>query len=486
MKISLLVATLISTTLAAEAVQVQVPANSDAVQFDLLLAHDLQANRPGNKHSAKYEPGPSSLAPLYENDREHVPDAYIVTLKDVVKGAVFEDHLTWLKEMMMVKEMDKRFPGVTQTFSFGSYKAYAGVFSQTMVDLIRASPLVSVVERDSIVHAYKSKEESDAPWGLARVSHRDKLNLGSFNKYVYDDNAGKGVTAYVIDTGVYVDHEDFDGRAKWGTTVPKGDVDEDANGHGTHCAGTIGGTAYGVAKQAEIVAVKVLRSDGSGTMSDVIGGVVYAAHRHDEKVKNPPKGWKGSTANMSLGGGFSPSLNLAVDSAVKQAGIHFAVAAGNDNSDACEYSPASSENAITVGASTLSDSRAYFSNKGKCVDVFGPGLNILSTYIGSKNAVATLSGTSMASPHVAGLLTYFLSLQPDSDSAFATSSVSTAQLKKNLLAFSTEGILTDVGEDTPNLLVYNGGGKSLKKFWEHEKKNKKNVLVTLRKVLVGF
>ncbi|AOW00309.1 peptidase S8/S53 domain-containing protein [Yarrowia lipolytica] len=471
MKLSLLVTTLISSALAA------VPANSEAVQFDQLLVNDLQANRPGNEHSAKYEHSPPSLAPLFENDRDHVPNAYIITLKDVNEEE-FENHLNWLKKML--GSCDMELAGVTQTFSINSFKAYAGVFSQTVVDLIRASPLVSIVERDSIVHAYEYKEELDAPWGLARVSHRDRLNLGTFNKYVYDDTAGKGVTAYVIDTGVFVRHQDFDGRAKWGTTVPSGDVDEDANGHGTHCAGTIGGTKYGIAKQAEIVAVKVLRSDGSGTMSDVIGGVVYAAREHEEKTKKPPKGWKGSTANMSLGGGFSPSLNLAVDSAVK-AGINFAVAAGNDNSDACEYSPASSENAITVGASTLSDSRAYFSNKGKCVDVFGPGLNILSTYIGSKNAVATLSGTSMASPHIAGLLTYFLSLQPDSDSAFATS-VTPAQLKKNLLAFSTEGILTDVGQETPNLLAYSGGGKSLKKFWGH----KGSLLVLLRKALVGF
>ncbi|KAG5358382.1 Cerevisin [Yarrowia sp. B02] len=464
MKISLFAATFISTALASSV---------HSEQFANLVALDLQSNQPGNEKSAKYEPGPPSLAPLFENDRDHVPNGYIVTLKNVDE-ALFEKHLGWLKSMLS-SDM-----GITHTFSTHSYKAYAGLFSQILVDLIRANPLVSVVERDSIVHAYEYSEEGDAPWGLARVSHRERLNLGSFNRYLYDDEGGKGVTAYVIDTGVFIGNEDFGGRAKWGTTVPSGDADEDANGHGTHCAGTIGGSKYGVAKKAEIVAVKVLRSDGSGTMSDVIGGVVYAAKEHDEKSKNPPKGWKGSTANMSLGGGYSPSLNLAVDSAVK-AGIHFAVAAGNDNADACDYSPASSENAITVGASTLSDSRAYFSNKGKCVDVFGPGLNILSTYIGSKTAVATLSGTSMASPHIAGLLTYFLSLQPDSDSAFATT-VTPAQLKKNLLAFATKDILTDIDQDTPNLLVFNGGGKSLKKFWG----GKDSLLVLLRKVLVGF
>lgn len=419
-----------------------------------MLQIDKSSNQPGTPNSAHFEPGVPSLAPLYANDRDHVPDTYIVTLKDIDTFA-FEAHLEWLK--LLPNEL----LGVTKIFQINSYKAYVGQFSQSMVDLIRKHPHVTIIERDSYVHAYS--EETDAPWGLARVSHREKLNLGSFNKYLYDSEGGEGVTAYVIDTGVFTGHDDFEGRATWGKTVPQGDVDEDKNGHGTHCAGILGGAKYGISKRVEIVAVKVLASDGSGTMSNVIEGVVFAAHRHDEKVIKPPKGWKGSVANMSLGGGFSPSLNLAVNSAV-DSGVHFAVAAGNDNSDACEYSPASSENAITVGASTLSDSRAYFSNKGKCVDVFAPGLNILSTFIGADNAVATLSGTSMASPHVAGLLAYFLSLQPDKDSAFAME-VTPKQLKNRILKYASEGILSDVDEDTPNLLVYNGGGKSLNKFW---------------------
>lgn len=147
------------------------------------------------------------------------------------------------------------------------------------------------------------------------------------------------------------------------------------------------------------------------------------------------------------------AVNAAVDT-----GLHFAVAAGNDNADACNYSPASAENAITVGASTLGDSRAYFSNYGKCTDVFAPGLNILSTWIGSEYATNTISGTSMASPHVAGLLAYFLSLQPSGDSAYATE-LKPAQLKKNILRIASEGVLSDIPRDTPNLLIYNGGGK---------------------------
>lgn len=208
-------------------------------------------------------------------------------------------------------------------------------------------------------------------------------------------------------------------------------------------------------------------------MSDVVKGVEYAAKAHQKEAQEKKKGFKGSTANMSLGGGKSPALDLAVNAAV-EVGIHFAVAAGNENQDACNTSPASADKAITVGASTLSDDRAYFSNWGKCVDVFAPGLNILSTYIGSDDATATLSGTSMASPHVAGLLTYFLSLQPGSDSEFfelGQDSLTPQQLKKKLIHYSTKDILFDIPEDTPNVLIYNGGGQDLSAFWNDTKKS---------------
>ena len=174
--------------------------------------------------------------------------------------------------------------------------------------------------------------------------------------------------AYVIDTGTNVDHVDFEGRAHWGKTIPTGDADEDGNGHGTHCSGTIAGKKFGVAKKANVTAVKVLRSNGSGSMSDVVKGVEWAATSHIGSVKaakdGKKKGFKGSVANMSLGGGKSRILDLAVNAAV-DAGLHFAVAAGNDNANACNYSPAAAEKAVTVGASTLGDDRAYFSNFGK-------------------------------------------------------------------------------------------------------------------------
>merc|ERR1712029_957944 len=222
----------------------------------------------------------------------------------------------------------------------------------------------------------------------------------------------------------------------------------------------VAGKKYGVAKKAHVKAVKVLRSNGSGSMSDVVKGVEYAAEAHQEQVAlakegKARKGFKGSAANMSLGGGKSPILDQAVNAAV-DAGIHFAVAAGNDNADSCNYSPAAAKNAVTVGASTLADERAYFSNYGTCNDIFAPGLNIQSTWIGSKYAVNTISGTSMASPHIAGLLAYLLSLQPAKDSAYAVAEITPKKLKAN----ATEDALDNVPAGTANILAWNGGGVS--------------------------
>jgi len=180
--------------------------------------------------------------------------------------------------------------------------------------------------------------------------------------------------------------------------MPQGDTDTDGNGHGTHCAGTVASRKYGVAKKADLVAVKVLGSGGSGSMSDVTGGVLWAVSDakslSKEMALNPTsekaKKHKGFVANMSLGGGKSPALDQAVNGAVSS-GMHFAVAAGNENQDACNTSPAGATNPVTVGASTIQDERAYFSNKGKCVDIFGPGLNILSTWNTGNNSVNTVS-----------------------------------------------------------------------------------------------
>lgn len=399
---------------------------------------------------------------------EHeIPNSYIIVLKDGVKPEQAEKHHAWvkaqhhtsLKKRSLFSKIES-LTGLKHTFDLDTVRGYAGTFDESVVDEIRRHPDVEYVEKDSMVYALEEpKTQNSAPWGLARLSHREALDFGSFNKYIHQAEGGANVDVYVIDTGTNIKHVDFEGRATWGKTIPQGDADIDGNGHGTHCSGTVGGKKYGVSKKANIIAIKVLRSNGSGTMSDVVKGVEYAAKAHKDKVAKKDAKFKGSAANMSLGGGSSPTLDRAVNGAVK-AGINFAVAAGNDNADACNYSPAAAANAVTVGASTISDDRAYFSNYGKCVDIFAPGLNIQSTWIGSDHAINTISGTSMASPHVAGLLAYFLSLAPDSDSDYAVGELTPAKLKKNVIAIASKGALDGIPEDTVNLLAWNGGGSS--------------------------
>lgn len=422
------------------------------------------------------------IAPLVSSENaKHIPDSYIVVLKKHVTHSLAAEHHSWVKDLHLSVQNKKKtkrsqmpfvdtvFEGLRHTYNIGgSVMGYSGHFDEDVIERIRKHPDVEFIEKDQEVRTMASADEpaleKNAPWGLARISHRDSLTFGTFNKYLHSAEGGEGVDVYVIDTGTNTGHVDFEGRAKWGKTIPANDQDIDGNGHGTHCSGTVGGKKYGVAKKANIIAVKVLRSNGSGSMSDVVKGVEYAAESHASEVSaqkkgKGKKGFKGSAANMSLGGGKSTLLDRAVNAAV-DAGLHFAVAAGNDNADSCRYSPAAAEKAVTVGASNLADERAFFSNYGKCNDIFAPGLNIESTWIGSKYATNTISGTSMASPHIAGLLAYLLSLQPAKDSAYAVADISPKELKANLIAIGTKDALTDVPSDTFNILAWNGGGAS--------------------------
>ncbi|KAH0538185.1 hypothetical protein FGG08_005201 [Glutinoglossum americanum] len=425
----------------------------------------------------------NDVAPILSSSHsKEIPDSYIVVFKKHVTAGSALEHHSWVQDLHLSTENTKSelrkrsqsffgtdiFEGLKHTYNIaGSILGYSGHFDEEVIEQVRRHPDVEYIEKDSVVHTMTDGDgmlEKNAPWGLARISHRDRLSFSNFNQFLYSADGGEGVDVYVIDTGTNIEHVDFEGRAVWGKTIPDNDEDIDGNGHGTHCSGTVAGLKYGVAKKANIIAVKVLRSNGSGTMSDVVKGVEYAAVSHAKKVEDAKKGkgkkgFKGSAANMSLGGGKSVTLDLAVNAAVK-AGIHFAVAAGNDNSDSCNYSPAAAINAVTVGASTLGDERAYFSNYGKCNDIFAPGLNIQSTWIGSKYATNTISGTSMASPHIAGLLAYFLSLQPSKDSAFAVEEITPKELKQNLMDIATPGVLSDVPTNTGNILAWNGGGSS--------------------------
>ncbi|KAJ2913979.1 hypothetical protein MD484_g6416, partial [Candolleomyces efflorescens] len=461
------------------------------------------------------------LAPLISGDHPYgtVHNSYIVIFKDDIHRDAMLNHLNFIQAINQADPLLGEVSGVHQIYD-GHTRGYAGRFTPRVLELLRMRPEVAYIEKDQYVHTTEFTTQTSAPWGLARISHRPKLTISTLDKYEYDDVAGGGVDVYVIDTGINVNHVEFQGRASWGKTIPLNDEDEDANGHGTHCAGTVGSRQYGVAKNANLIAVKVLGSDGTGTMSDVVGGVTWAAteaYKKDaaaeqEYAATGRTNHKGSVANMSLGGGKSQALDDAVNGAVRS-GLHFAVAAGNNNTDACTKSPAAAVNATTVGASTVGDERAYFSNHGSCVDVFAPGLNILSTYIGSTTATTTLSGTSMASPHVAGLLAYFLSIYPSPSfnpifdkedklisiedqrvlsyastfyglaqsvlpewiAAFMPSAylieaatapvpkrptLTPLQLRQALVALSSKGLLTKIPVNTVNLLVFNNATSS--------------------------
>ncbi|HDS1207476.1 alkaline serine protease [Shewanella algae] len=296
-------------------------------------------------------------------------------------------------------------------------------------------PNIKYVEQDQRVSIEPMVEaagdQGGATWGLDRIDQRD-LPLNSNYHYDYD---GSGVTAFVIDTGVRNTHNEFGGRASSGYDFIDNDNDSsDCNGHGTHVAGTIGGSTYGVAKNVNIVGVRVLNCSGSGTNSGVISGINW--------VKNNAQG--PSVANMSLGGGASQALDDAVNAAVA-AGISFVVAAGNDNSNACNYSPARAANAVTVGSTTSTDSRSSFSNYGTCLDIYAPGSSITSAWYNSNSATNTISGTSMASPHVAGVAALYLAENP---------ALSPTQLTNLLVSRASSGKVGDAKTGSPNKLLY--------------------------------
>ncbi len=300
--------------------------------------------------------------------------------------------------------------------------------SDAAATAIAADARVERVEADQVMSAVGS--ESPATWGLDRI---DQSALPLNNTYDYS-NDGTNVTVYIIDTGINFGHVDFGGRASKGVDeVTVGGSAADCNGHGTHVSGTVGGATYGVAKNVRLVAVRVLNCQGSGTTSGVIAGIDWVTANRVLPA----------AANMSLGGGLSTTLNQAVARAVS-AGVTFAVAAGNSTANACGSSPSSEPSAITVGATDINDGFAYFSNYGSCVDINAPGVNITSDWYSSNTATNTISGTSMATPHVAGAAALYLSANPD-----ATPS----QVNAALTANATSGAVTAVPAGTVNLLL---------------------------------
>lgn len=295
--------------------------------------------------------------------------------------------------------------------------------------------LVSYMEEDQIVGTVNDQEFP--PWGLDRI---DQATLPLNNQYHYDSN-GTGVTAYIIDTGIRATHEDFNGRATCPISFVRNEDCTDKNGHGTHVAGTIGSTTFGVAKAVSLVGVKVLSNDGSGANSGVINGIEFVLQ---EALKDGPG--KPKVCNLSLGGIPSRALNSAVAQLTEMGNVFVAVAAGNENTNACSSSPASSSAqsaVVSVGATDSSDRRASFSNFGPCVSIFAPGMDIESTWFTSGSAINVISGTSMASPHVAGVAALYLEGNPDATSK---------DVKAQLLANGVQGVVFDV-QNSPNLLL---------------------------------
>ena len=301
---------------------------------------------------------------------------------------------------------------------------------QEFVRILKLNPTVSLIEKDQVFKS-NATTQTNATWGLDRS---DQRNLPLNSTYNADGNA-QGVPVYVVDTGVLASHQDFAGRVKAGyTAVSDGKGTTDCNGHGTHVAGTIAGTKYGIAKSASIIPVRVLDCNGSRTTSTVIAGLDWVASQ------NP----RNAVVNLSLGGGTSTALDDAINRVVNK-DIVVVVAAGNNNADACNYSPSRVPAAITVGATTNQDQRANYSNYGKCLDVFAPGSNITSDWYSSNTATATASGTSMASPHVAGLAAILRAIYTGEN---------VSQITNRILNKATTNKVTDSQAGSPNRLLY--------------------------------
>nr|POE71432.1 cuticle-degrading protease [Quercus suber] len=323
------------------------------------------------------------------------------------------------------------------TYDFGGFKGMALDGPDSILSILAAIPGIHYIERDNKVYANALVQQNDSPYGLGRISHRAKGTTA----YVYDNTAGAGTYSYIIDTGILIEHPDFGGRATFGANFAGDNNNTDGNGHGTHVAGTTGSMTYGVAKKTNLIAVKVLGADGSGTSSGVIQGIQFAANDAKQKGRIGK-----AVANMSLGGVFSQATNAAVRAAT-DAGLFMAVAAGNDGGFAAFSSPASEASACTVGATDSSDKRASFSNFGSVVDIFAPGVDVLSTWNDGKTKI--ISGTSMATPHITGLGAYLLALE---------GARTPADLCARIQTLSTKNVITSPGFGSKNYLAYNGNG----------------------------
>ncbi|ARH93782.1 MULTISPECIES: S8 family peptidase [Streptomyces] len=350
------------------------------------------------------------------------------------KGAVNGSYIVMLKKSVRTAEsgdLAAKYGGeVKRKYSSAIDGFSASGLSTEEAKRLAADPAVDKVVQNKKFHI-DATQDNPPSWGLDRI---DQADTQGDKKYNYPDSAGEGVTAYVIDTGVHISHKDFGGRASYGFNAIDGsNKAEDDNGHGTHVSGTIAGEAHGVAKKAKIVAVKVLDGQGSGTTEQVVAGIDWVTKNH----KGP------SVANMSLGGGADEALDAAVKKAI-DSGVTFGVAAGNESADAGQGSPARVKEAITVASSTNKDEQSDFSNFGSVVDLYAPGSDITSDWNTGDDATKTISGTSMATPHVVGAAAVYLAGHKDAKPA---------DVEKALTDGATADKITNPSKGTPNKLL---------------------------------
>ncbi|WP_288402229.1 S8 family peptidase [uncultured Deinococcus sp.] len=369
----------------------------------------------------------SGLAPLRGTDNPSaIAGQYIVVLKEGTQSALSAQSAGGLIGSLGLDPQ-----GITILSVYGqAIEGFAAKLSAQNLEKVRANANVAYVEQDGMMYA--SATQSSATWGLDRI---DQRNLPLNGTYVYN-KTGSGVKAFIIDTGINTSHTSFGGRAVWGTNTTGDGRNTDCQGHGTHVAGTVGSSTWGVAKSTSLIAVKVLDCNGSGSNSGVISGINWALNN---------KGSATAVANMSLGGPASSAVDDAVNNAGSR-GLVMVVAAGNENQDACNVSPAraSGSGVITVGATTRSDVRASYSNYGSCVDLFAPGSDITSAWIGSTTATNTISGTSMATPHVAGAVALLLQ---------GNTGISASTARSTVLNNTTNGVVSSEN-GSPDKLLY--------------------------------
>lgn len=360
-----------------------------------------------------------------------IPGQYIVVLRDdlvassSVSAIAAEMAATYGGELLQT--YDAALTGFAVKFAEErSAEAVSGLTKDERVELVEQDSTVSIADE-----AATDTTQTGAPWGLDRIDQRARPVNGSF---VYN-RTGSGVRVYIIDTGIRTTHTQFGGRATSGYDAIDGALPaDDCNGHGTHVAGTVGGSTYGVAKGVSLIAVRVLNCSGSGSNSQVIAGINWVTANHI----------KPAVVNMSLGGSASSALDAAVQNSISK-GVTYAIAAGNSNANACNYSPARVGAALTVGATTSTDARASYSNWGTCLDLFAPGSSITSAWYTSNTATNTISGTSMATPHVAGVAALYLQSNP---------SATPATVANALIGNTTPNVVSSRGTGSPNRLLF--------------------------------